>query len=114
MRQYIRKLRGTLLPIITSHNGMYILVINNPILVPVQVFIVTRFQFRISRVIRRVNSMIPDFLVILKGTIRAVSPQDIRPAVGRIRSEELRVGKECVSQCRPRWSPSHQKKNKNE
>src|SRR3546814_20206186 len=27
-----------------------------------------------------------------------------------IRSEERRVGKECVSQCRSRWSPSHQKK----
>src|SRR3546814_20298304 len=23
------------------------------------------------------------------------------------RSEERRVGKECVSTCRPRWSPSH-------
>src|SRR3546814_15210714 len=27
------------------------------------------------------------------------------------RSEERRVGKECVSTCRPRWSPDHQKKN---
>src|SRR3546814_14698300 len=26
------------------------------------------------------------------------------------RSEERRVGKECVSQCRSRWSPSHEKK----
>src|SRR3546814_402506 len=25
----------------------------------------------------------------------------------RIRSEERRVGKECVSTCRSRWSPSH-------
>src|SRR3546814_11961526 len=30
-----------------------------------------------------------------------------RPA----RSEERRVGKECVSTCRSRWSPYHQKKN---
>src|SRR3546814_12331869 len=29
-----------------------------------------------------------------------------------IRSEERRVGKECVSTCRSRWSPSHSK-NKN-
>src|SRR3546814_12277267 len=29
-----------------------------------------------------------------------------------IRSEERRVGKECVSPCRSRWSPSPQKKNK--
>src|SRR3546814_13445765 len=27
-----------------------------------------------------------------------------------IRSEERRVGKECVSTCRSRWSPYHQKK----
>src|SRR3546814_19586443 len=28
-----------------------------------------------------------------------------------IRSEERRVGKECVSTCRSRWSPYHYKKN---
>src|SRR3546814_20347815 len=31
-------------------------------------------------------------------------------AVGR-RSEARRVGKECVSTCRSRWSPDHSKKN---
>src|SRR3546814_20879463 len=29
------------------------------------------------------------------------------------RSEERRVGKECVSTCRSRWSPYHYKNNKN-
>src|SRR3546814_12097191 len=29
------------------------------------------------------------------------------------RSEERRVGKECVSTCRSRWSPYHSKKNVN-
>src|SRR3546814_18328003 len=29
-----------------------------------------------------------------------------------MRSEERRVGKECVSTCRYRWSPYHSKKNK--
>src|SRR3546814_11847327 len=29
-----------------------------------------------------------------------------------IRSEERRVGKECVSTCRSRWSPYHKKKTK--
>src|SRR3546814_15978877 len=29
-----------------------------------------------------------------------------------LRSEERRVGKECVSPCRSRWLPSHYKKNK--
>src|SRR3546814_11542407 len=28
------------------------------------------------------------------------------------RSEERRVGKECVSTCRYRWSPHHEKKNR--
>src|SRR3546814_13870522 len=33
-------------------------------------------------------------------------------AVERLfRSEERRVGKECVSTCRSRWSPDHYKKN---
>src|SRR3546814_14319470 len=30
-----------------------------------------------------------------------------RPLVGDARSEERRVGKECVSTCRSRWSPYH-------
>src|SRR3546814_14199560 len=29
-----------------------------------------------------------------------------------VRSEERRVGKECVSTCRSRWSPDHSKKKK--
>src|SRR3546814_12021483 len=29
----------------------------------------------------------------------------------RTRSEERRVGKECVRTCRSRWSPDHEKKN---
>src|SRR3546814_20951183 len=29
-----------------------------------------------------------------------------------IRSEERRVGKECVSTCRSRWSPNHEKNKK--
>src|SRR3546814_18666093 len=28
----------------------------------------------------------------------------------KIRSDERRVGKECVSTCRSRWSPNHEKK----
>src|SRR3546814_19234404 len=36
------------------------------------------------------------------------------PAGGRLsRSEERRVGKECVGTCRSRWSPYHSKKNTN-
>src|SRR3546814_20095041 len=32
---------------------------------------------------------------------------DLRMAVAVVRSEERRVGKECVSTCRYRWSPYH-------
>src|SRR3546814_12555682 len=34
------------------------------------------------------------------------------PRCARVRSEERRVGKECVSTCRSRWSQNHQKKTK--
>src|SRR3546814_20461309 len=36
------------------------------------------------------------------------------PAARRLRSEERRVGKECVSTCRTRWAPDHQTKTKNQ
>src|SRR3546814_13055799 len=32
---------------------------------------------------------------------------------GVLRSEERRVGKECVSTCRSRWAPGHKKKKEN-
>src|SRR3546814_11179061 len=35
----------------------------------------------------------------------------LRPRDAGDRSEERRVGKECVSTCRSRWSPYHYKKN---
>src|SRR3546814_12327062 len=34
----------------------------------------------------------------------------LRAATHLVRSEERRVGKECVSTCRSRWSPYHYKK----
>src|SRR3546814_18495368 len=37
----------------------------------------------------------------------SVKPED---AAHDVRSEERRVGKECVSTCRSRWSPYHYKK----
>src|SRR3546814_14297035 len=46
----------------------------------------------------------------------AIDANDLQPALlGGVldvfRSEERRVGNECVSTCRSRWSPSHYKKN---
>src|SRR3546814_12673400 len=42
------------------------------------------------------------------GTVEADDrAQLVARASGTIRSEERRVGKECVSTCRSRWSPYH-------
>src|SRR3546814_11233984 len=44
--------------------------------------------------------------------IRTIFAQpDPEPVYAQFRSEERRVGKECVSTCRSWWCPSHQKKN---
>src|SRR3546814_14820737 len=46
---------------------------------------------------------------------RALEPVGTREPLGQprlaFRSEERRVGKECVRTCRSRWSPYHQKNN---
>src|SRR3546814_17712265 len=42
---------------------------------------------------------------------RGSRPFRISSMPRHIRSEERRVGKECVSTCRSRWSPYHEKKN---
>src|SRR3546814_11359954 len=36
----------------------------------------------------------------------------VEVAKERMRSEERRVGKECVSQCRSRWAPDHENNKK--
>src|SRR3546814_1567686 len=41
------------------------------------------------------------------GPQRRRLPRDRLPIVAEARSEERRVGKECVSTCRSRWSPYH-------
>src|SRR3546814_1250563 len=46
----------------------------------------------------------PRFVRILPARIRPPSSSATRAP---IRSEERRVGKECVSTCRSRWSPYH-------
>src|SRR3546814_11037396 len=58
-------------------------------------------------------SMPPDPAVVGEGW-RATWLERLRAQrfMLRDRSEERRVGKECVSTCRSRWSPYHKKKNR--
>src|SRR3546814_10097366 len=57
----------------------------------------------------------PASLIVAKHTWNRISPADqkiVQAAADKWRdeqrrSEERRVGTECVSTCRPRWSPGH-------
>src|SRR3546814_15593894 len=44
--------------------------------------------------------------------IPAAHQRELFKPFTRLRLEERRVGKACVSTCRSRWSPSHKKKNR--
>src|SRR3546814_5181617 len=44
---------------------------------------------------------------IYSSGMRTPTGVDFDPATGQMKSEERRVGKECVSTCRSRWSPDH-------
>src|SRR3546814_13373535 len=50
-----------------------------------------------------------DFLTVIHSTLLKLENDDFLPedAEKVRRSEERRVGKECVSTCRSRWSPYH-------
>src|SRR3546814_946028 len=52
-----------------------------------------------------------DLVIVTDDNPRGEDPAAIRAQVlagaGETRSEERRVGKECVSTCRSRWSPYH-------
>src|SRR3546814_898171 len=52
------------------------------------------------------------FIIHSSYTSQIVMPAFKAPNLSSPRSEERRVGKECVSTCRSRWSPSHNKKHK--
>src|SRR3546814_17388537 len=57
----------------------------------------------------------PPRILLLYGSLRerSYSRFVVEEDARLLRSEERRVGKECVSTCRSRWSPSHQKQNTN-
>src|SRR3546814_16927572 len=59
-------------------------------------------------------SMLRPVLDCLEGLMNlehSTASEDRSAGLELLRSEERRVGKECVSPCRSRWSPYHQKKN---
>ena len=49
----------------------------------------------------------PSLHLALYESAYATTAKVVETAVSKIRSEERRVGKECVSTCRSRWSPYH-------
>src|SRR3546814_11234721 len=56
---------------------------------------------------------VPAFSIVNPTGSRTALPEPRGLSAARIgRSEERRVGKECVSTCRSRWSPYHEKKKK--
>src|SRR3546814_14044537 len=61
------------------------------------------FYFDQSGLLRRHDYSVE----IMGGTTSANYATDHKAFDGLIRSEERRVGKECVSQCRSRWWPYH-------
>src|SRR3546814_16038184 len=62
-------------------------------------------QIRLGDVVRPGERQILDDVTRL---VRFLRPVEVRRV---FRSEERRVGKECVSTCRSGWSPYHSKKN---
>ena len=57
-----------------------------------------------ERVLRRLFGDTRRVTIIVPGdSVQALSVQE----VPEVRSEERRVGKECASMCRSRWSPYH-------
>src|SRR3546814_19355104 len=47
------------------------------------------------------------WLALKPASIGIIAPADDKLHGAKARSEERRVGKECVSTCRSRWSPYH-------
>src|SRR3546814_8336183 len=44
---------------------------------------------------------------IMPGKVNPTQSEAVTMVCAQVRSEERRVGKECVSTCRSRWSPYH-------
>src|SRR3546814_21186611 len=66
------------------------------------------------RRVRRLDRTTIHEAVVDLGDQARIVPGSLAGSSGRPRSEERRVGKECVSTCRSRWSPCTNKKNTNQ
>src|SRR3546814_18552915 len=62
---------------------------------------------------RRISALSATRLLVVVVQLRRLCPAHLPhwQLHCRVRSEERRVGKECVSTCRSRWSPYHSQKN---
>src|SRR3546814_17170200 len=67
---------------------------------------------RAARAVKFVGAALIAFAALEEGQHVSIAPP--RRTERRPRSEERRVGKECVSTCSSRWSPYHSKKKLNE
>ena len=65
-----------------------------------RVIVLTTFQ-RDEAVFRAIRTGASGFIT------KDATPEFILAAIGTVRSEERRVGKECCGTCRSRWSPYH-------
>src|SRR3546814_12459699 len=70
----------------------------------------TDSQLRARKFLRECRESIP---FEMRGFMDRLLIHDALPRYGGRRSEERRVGKECVSTCRSRWSPYPYKNKKN-
>src|SRR3546814_19240606 len=60
----------------------------------------------------RITASVVDAALRLRQPVRHAAQFGAKFAAGAHRSEERRVGTECVSTCSSRWSPYHSKKQK--
>src|SRR3546814_18554606 len=60
-----------------------------------------------SEILAKANGLQPPYVIYPGQRLRVPGGRYHLVSDGETRSEERRVGKECVSTCRSRWSPYH-------
>src|SRR3546814_17754551 len=67
-------------------------------------------EYRLTITAKDIDARVDDEVKAIAPTVRMPGFRPGKVPPNLIRSEERRVGKECVSTCRSRWSPFHKKK----